>query len=90
MTRFHSPEELREFWEPEDIPHGPAAAAWESPTVTAQRYKVALSDILAVRTDQPDALLLQSHAAKVLGDDALSDRLFARFQRLHGNLPEGD
>ena len=90
MTKFHSPEELAAFWEPEDIPHGPAAAAWESPTVTAKRYKVALSDILAIRTDQPDALLLQSHAAKVLGDDALSDRLFARFQRLHANLREGD
>lgn len=78
MTRFHSPTELEAFWEPEDIPHGPAAAAWESPSVTAKRYKVALNDILAIRTDQPDALLLQSIAAKALGDDALSDRLFAR------------
>ena len=90
MSRFHSPEELREFWEPEDIPHGPAAASWESPTVTAKRYRDALNDILAIRTDQPDALLLQSHAAKALGNDALSDRLFARFQRLQVNLPEGD
>ena len=78
MSRFHSPEELREFWEPEDIPHGPAAAAWESPTVTAQRYRDALGGILALSTDQPHALLLQSLAAKALGDDALSDRLFAR------------
>jgi hypothetical protein len=78
MTRFHSPEELAAFWEPEDIPHGPAAASWESPTVTAKRYRDALNDILVIRTDQPHALLLQSLAAKALGDDALSDRLFAR------------
>ena len=89
MTKFHSPEELAAFWEPEDIPHGPAAAEWESPGVTAKRYKDALSDILAIGTDQPDALLLQSHAAKALGNDALSDRLFARFRRLQANLPEG-
>ena len=79
MTRFHSPEELAAFWEPEDIPHGPAAAAWESPGVTAQRYKVALEGILALSTDQPHALLLQWIAARALGDDALSNRLFARF-----------
>ena len=78
MTRFHSPEELAAFWEPEDIPHGPAAAAWESPTVTAKRYRDALGGILALSTDQPHALLLQSLAAKALGNDALSDRLFAR------------
>ena len=78
MTKFHSPEELREFWEPEDIPHGPAAAAWESPGVTAQRYRDALSDILVIRTDQPHALLLQSIAAKALGDKARSNGLFAR------------
>lgn len=90
MSRFHSPEELRELWEPEDIPHGPAAAAWESPTVTAQHYKNSLNIILGIRTNQPDALLLKSVAAKALGNDALSDRLFARFQRLQANLPEGD
>ena len=81
MTRFHSPKELAAFWEPEDIPHGLAAAAWEPSGVTAKRYKDALNDILAIRTDQPDALLLQSHAAKVLGDDALSAKLLARSLR---------
>lgn len=79
MSRFHSPEELAAFWEPEDIPHGPAAAAWESPGVTAKRYRDALGGILALSTDQPHALLLQSIAAKALGDDALSNSLFARF-----------
>ena len=78
MTRFHSPEKLTEFWEPEDIPHGPAAAAWESPAVTAQRYMDALDGILSFLTDQADALLLQSIAAKALGDDALSAKLLAR------------
>lgn len=78
MSRFHSPEELAAFWEPEDIPHGPAAAEWESPTVTAQRYRDALGGILALSTDQPHALLMQCMAAKALGDDTLSDRLFTR------------
>ena len=78
MTRFHSPEKLTEFWEPEDIPHGPAAAAWEPSGVTAKRYKDALNDILAIRTDQPDALLLQSHAACALKYYALSAKLLAR------------
>lgn len=75
MTRFHSPAELEAFWEPEDIPHGPGGAEWEG---RESRYKAALGGILALCTDQPHALLLQSIAARALGDDALSDRLFAR------------
>lgn len=75
MTRFHSPIELEAFWEPEDVPHGPGGATWKAPE---SRYKAALGGILALSTDQPHALLLQSIAARALGDDALSDRLFDR------------
>ena len=75
MTRFHTPEELAAFWEPEDIPHGPGGAEWET---RLERYRNALGGILALCTDQPHALLLQSIAARALGDDALSNKLFAR------------
>ena len=75
MTRFHSPEELAAFWEVEDIPHGPGGAEWEG---REKRYRAALEGILSLLTDQPDALLLQSMAAKALGNDALWPSLLAR------------
>ena len=75
MTRLHSLTELQAFWEPEDIPHGPGGAAWKAPEI---RYRAALELILSVPANLAHALLLQSIAARALGDDALADRLLAR------------
>ena len=65
--KLHSLEELEAFWEPLFVPHGEAAARWESPQKRLDRLVRTLEGILAVRSDIPEVLLIQASAAIALG-----------------------
>jgi hypothetical protein len=75
---FLSEDEQRQLWEVEDIPHGQAAARWESPDKRAERYRQALEGILACSGGGRVVYLLQAVAARALGYDELERELLRR------------
>jgi len=75
---FLSEDEQRQLWEVEDIPHGEAAARWESPDKRAERYRQALEGILACSGGGRVVYLLQAVAARALGYDELERELLRR------------
>jgi hypothetical protein len=75
---FLTEDEQRELWEVEDIPHGEAAARWESPDKRAERYRQALEGILACSGGGRVVYLLQAVAARALGYETLADDLQRR------------
>ncbi len=75
---FLTEDEQRQLWEVEDIPHGEAAARWESPDKRAERYRQALEGILACSGGGRVVYLLQAVAARALGYTELADKLVQR------------
>ncbi len=75
---FLTEDEQRELWDVEDVPHGEAAARWESPDKRAERYRQALEGILACSGGGHVVYLLQAVAARALGYDELADKLVER------------
>ena len=75
---FLTEDEQRQLWEVEDIPHGEAAARWESPDKRAERYRQALEGILACSGGGRVVYLLQAVAARALGYETLADDLQRR------------
>ena len=75
---FLSEDEQRQLWDVEDIPHGEAAARWESPDKRAERYRQALEGILACSGGGRVVYLLQAVAARALGYDELERELLRR------------
>jgi hypothetical protein len=75
---FLTEDEQRQLWEVEDIPHGEAAARWESPDKRAERYRQALEGILACSGGGRVVYLLQAVAARALGYDELERELLRR------------
>jgi hypothetical protein len=75
---FLSEDEHRQLWDVEDIPHGQAAARWESPDKRAERYRQALEGILACSGGGRVVYLLQAVAARSLGYDELERELLRR------------
>jgi hypothetical protein len=75
---FLSEDEHRQLWDVEDIPHGEAAARWESPDKRAERYRQALEGILACSGGGRVVYLLQAVAARALGYDELERELLRR------------
>lgn len=75
---FLTEDEQRQLWDVEDIPHGEAAARWESPDKRAERYRQALEGILACSGGGRVVYLLQAVAARALGYDELERELLRR------------
>ena len=75
---FLTEDEHRQLWDVEDIPHGEAAARWESPDKRAERYRQALEGILACSGGGRVVYLLQAVAARALGYDELERELLRR------------
>ncbi len=75
---FLTEDEQRQLWDVEDIPHGQAAARWESPDKRAERYRQALEGILACSGGGRVVYLLQAVAARALGYDELERELLRR------------
>jgi hypothetical protein len=78
MGVYLTDQQQRELWEPEDIPAGPAARAWEPPEIRAARYEKALRGILACASPEPVVWMLQSVAATALGLHHTADELLER------------
>lgn len=85
MGLYLTDQQQRELWEPEDIPAGPAARAWEPPEIRAARYEKALRGILACASPDPTVWMLQSVAATALGLHYTADELLQRIE--HGRAP---
>lgn len=75
---FLTEDEQRQLWGVEDVPHGEAAARWESPDKRAERYRQALEGILACSGGGRVVYLLQAVAARALGYDELERELLRR------------
>lgn len=75
---FLTEDEHRQLWDVEDVPHGEAAARWESPDKRAERYRQALEGILACSGGGRVVYLLQAVAARALGYDELERELLRR------------
>lgn len=75
---FLTEDEQRQLWDVEDVPHGEAAARWESPDKRAERYRQALEGILACSGGGRVVYLLQAVAARALGYDELERELLRR------------
>lgn len=75
---FLTEDEHRQLWDVEDVPHGEAAARWESPDKRAERYRQALEGILACSGGGRVVYLLKAVAARALGYDELERELLRR------------
>lgn len=73
-------DELRDLFGADDVPHGPAAARWESPDKRAERYRKALEGILACAPCSRAVIMLQAVAAGALGYEALQRELLHRLE----------
>ena len=73
-------DELRDLFGADDVPHGPAAARWESPDKRAERYRKALEGILACAPCSRAVIMLQAVAARALGYDALERELLRKLE----------
>ena len=72
--------ELLDLFGAEDVPHGPAAARWDSPDRRAERYRQALEGILACAPCNRAVIMLQAVAAHALGYEALERELLHRLE----------